>query len=134
MQWETRGARGKSLAEVKRRFDRWRRGCEGCGRIPHELWRLAAEAAAAHGAEETAALLQLNVARLKQWMRGVADEPAPAPATQPQFVELPPLADAAPECTLELEDASGRKLRVSLKGRATAHAVEIGQMLWSTRP
>ena len=36
----------------------------------------------------------------------------------------------AAECTLELEDKSGRKLRILLKGQATTQAVALGRMLW----
>ena len=90
---------------------------------------MAAEAAAVHGPEVTASRLQLDVERLKQWMRslGYPEHAAPPPA----FIELPPLvANSPPECTLEWEDPSGHKLRICLKGQATDHALELGQMLW----
>jgi hypothetical protein len=49
----------------------------------------------------------------------------------PRFFELPPLGLAsAGECTIELEDKSGRKLRVVLKGAATGEAVALGRILW----
>ena len=129
MQSRTQDAAGKkSLAEARRRFERWRRSCRGYGRIPQELWQLAAETAAVHGADVTASQLQLDVKRLKDWMHSLGYPENSAGA--PQFVELPPLmGGSTPECTLEWEDASGHKLRISLKGQATAHALELGQML-----
>jgi len=49
----------------------------------------------------------------------------------PAFVELPSLIMGPPaECALELEDVSGRKLRILLKGPATTQALAIGRMLW----
>jgi hypothetical protein len=85
-----------------------------------------------HGVQETAERLQLEAAKLKQWMRDLGKQ---EPVQQsPQFVELMPLAaDAPPECTLEMEDASGRKLRICLKGDATAQALQLGQMLWRSQ-
>lgn len=129
-----------SLAEARRRFERWRKDRGGGGRIPHELWMAAAEAAAEHGAEGVAADLDVDLGRLRHWMRSVdRGEPEGAAAA---FVELPPLAgfagiaDAGPaaECTLEFEEPSGRKLRISLRGPATAQALELGQVLWRPSP
>lgn len=131
MQNDARQRRTSSLEHAKRRLDRWRRSRRGCGRIPDELWQIAAEAASVHGAQETAARLRLDVGRLKKWMDilGLQDGP---PA---RFVELPPFsAEPTSQCTLELEEPSGRKLRISLKGQATTQAVELGQLLWRDRP
>jgi hypothetical protein len=38
--------------------------------------------------------------------------------------------DPTGECLLELEDTSGRKLRILLKGPATTQAQALGRMLW----
>lgn len=129
------------LAEARRRFERWRKVRGSGGRIPHELWMAAVKAAAAHGAETVAADLDVELGRLRYWMRSVGGgEPDAAPTT---FVELPvipgaaPMADAgaaASECTLEIEEPSGRRLRISLKGPATAQALELGRALWKASP
>ena len=124
-----RAGAGTSLEEVKRRFDAWRREHRWLGRIPNELWRIAGQAAAVHGVEATAERLLLDPSRLDAWLPRT-----PAVATEeeaPAFVELPSLIMGPPaECALELEDASGRKLRVVLKGPATAQTLAIGRMLW----
>ncbi len=117
------------LEAAKRRFDAWRQSHRWLGRIPNELWRLAAETAVRHGVEATARRLLVDPARLKQWLPVV--QPAEAAADAPQFLEFPPLVVAATaECTLELEDTSGRKLRILLRGPATTQAVALGRMLW----
>ena len=118
-----------SLEEAKCRFDAWRRSHRWLERIPKELWRMAAETAAVHGVEATARRLLVDPARLKQWLP--VAEPAAGVAEAPQFLELPPLLVGAPaECTLELEEPSGRKLRILLKGPATTQAAALGRMLW----
>jgi len=123
-------ARGElSLDEARRRFDAWRRRHRWLGRIPHELWRMAAETAAVDGVEVTARRLLVDPARLRQFLPRL--QPAEAAADAPQFFELPPLMlGPLAECTLELEDTSGRKLRILLKGQATTQAVTLGRMLW----
>jgi hypothetical protein len=117
------------LAEAKRGFDQWRRNRRRQRRIPDRLWRMAAKAASVHGVHATACRLRLNSARLKKWLP--APVQVPAFQERPGFVELPWLGAAAlPECTLEAEDGAGRKLRIQLKGEATAHAIALGKMLW----
>ena len=68
---------------------------------------------------------------------------APAAGPPATFVELPALPGAAgranastgaAECTLEFEEPSGRKLRISLRGPATAQALELGRVLWRASP
>ena len=133
MQRKVRAGAGTRLREAQRRFDLWRRDHRWVGRIPNELWRIAGEAAAVHGVEATAERLRLDASRLGAWLPRT-----PAAATEgeaPAFVELPSLIMGPPaECALELEDASGRKLRIMLKGAATAQALAIGQMLWRDQP
>lgn len=123
-------ARGEvSLDEARRRFDAWRRSHRWLGRIPNALWRMAADTAVVHGVEATARRLLIDPARLQQWL--AVAEPVADAAEAPPFLELPPLLVGPPaECTLELEDSSGRKLRIQLKGPATAQAVALGRMLW----
>ena len=129
MQRQESARAGTSLDETERHFDAWRRSHRWLGRIPNELWRMAAVTATVHGVEATAGRLLVNPARLEQWMQVV--EHAEAAANTPQFLELPPLVvGPTAECTMELEDKSGRKLRILLKGQATAQAVALGRMLW----
>jgi hypothetical protein len=128
-------AAGLSLAQAGRRFDQWRR--RNCyGRIPHELWRFAAAVAKVHGVESTAARLHLAEDRLRQWVRRLGNDVEEASSAQAaQFVELPSFDDSStPKCTLEFEEPSGRKLRISLKGTATRQALELGRMLWRGPP
>lgn len=121
------------LAQAKQGFDRWRRGRKRRGRIPDRLWRMAAEAASIHGVHATARELRLNPTRLKVQLHALA--PSQASQETSNFVEIPWMgATPVPECILEVEDELGRKLRVHLKGSATAQAVSLAPMLWGSRP
>jgi hypothetical protein len=113
------------LAEAKRGFERWRRGGKRRGRIPEPLWQIAVDAASIHGVHTTARRLGLNATRLKEWMQTLAQGRASEGA--PRFVELSwPGAALVPECILEAEDRAGRKLRIQLKGSATAQSRVAG--------
>ena len=119
-----------SLEEAKRRFDAWRKSHRWLGRVPNQLWKMAAETAATHGVDATARHLLLSRARLQEWLTRI--EPPARPVVEAlQFLELSPIAfGPAAECTLELEDQSGKKLRIVLKGPATQQAAVLGQLLW----
>jgi hypothetical protein len=117
---------GNRLREAKRRFLRWRQGRRRPGRIPSELWMLAAEAAAEHGIDQTASQLQVKAQRLEQWVERLelSCDSAESPATT--FVELSPVPLASPgECQLEVEGPAGHKLRMSLKGAAVAQLAAV---------
>jgi hypothetical protein len=130
MEMQTTPTIAGGMAEAKRRFERWRRGGKRRGRIPEPLWRMAADAASIHGLHATARRLRLNATRLKEQMQRLARNPALE--DEPRFVELPwPGVASAPECILEAEDRTGKKLRIQLKGSATAQAASLGRMLWT---
>jgi hypothetical protein len=85
--------------------------------------------------ELTAGTLCLDLQRLKRWVEKLGKNGETAEAEAVPFVELPPLNfGPASECTLELEEPSGRKLRIVLRGPATRQAVELGDMLRRSSP
>jgi hypothetical protein len=130
MEMQTTPTVAGDMAEAKRSFERWRRGRKRRGRIPAPLWQMAVDVASIHGVHTTARRLRLNPTRLKGQMQTLARNPAPE--DEPRFVELPwPGVAPALECILEAEDGTGKKLRIQLKGSATAHAVSLGRMLWT---
>jgi hypothetical protein len=132
MRTNAKHASAGQLAQAKQAFARWRRGRKRRSRIPERLWRLASEAASVHGIHATARDLRLNPAKLKEQLHALRQ--SRASEETPTFVELPWTgATPVPECILEAEDLSGRKLRVHLKGSATSQAASLGRMLWGSR-
>ena len=117
------------LAEVKRGFDQWRRSRSRGRQIPEPLWRMAVKAATRYGVPSTARRLGLNSTRLQQQVQRLA--PAQAEQEPCGFIEVPwPGSASLAECILEAEDQSGRKVRIHLKGPATAQAAALGRLLW----
>lgn len=121
------GAADQSLKQLQRRFEQWRGRRRQPGRIPTELWTAAAYAAASQGVQKTADSLRLDARRLKQWMEQLQLSPPSAAQGAPAaFVDLSSmLAGATAECHLEVEETSGRKLRILLKGPAVSHAAAV---------
>jgi len=89
------------LEAVERAFARWRRAKRSPGgRVPDGLWDQAAAAAQAHGRSRTAKRLGLNHSILKR------------------------------EGTFELENETGRRLRVALRGVTPREVGAIACQLW----
>ena len=116
------------LEGLRGRFERWRRTRKARSRIPESLWASAAKAAGTYGLHRTARALRVDYYALKKRVegasvikkRGVA-APAATASEAPggaTFVELPAAWSGGGECTLELEDAGGAKMRVHVKGFA----------------
>jgi hypothetical protein len=114
------------LEGLRRRFERWRQSHRARSRIADPLWAAAVNMADAYGIHLTARALRLNYYALK---KRVEQRSVAAPGLLEEgatFIELPPPVSvdsckggSGPcECTLELEDAGGAKLRVHLQGIA----------------
>jgi len=126
------------LVRLRRRFENWRRTRKAGGRIPDPLWDSAVKLAGVYGLHRTAKALRVNYYALKERVEGeaasgVRDVPEGDGAT---FLELAAtgLACSIPagscDCTLELEDADGAKMRVRLSGVATPDLVALSRSFW----
>ena len=133
-----------NMQKVYRRLKRWRSTHTGRLPIPDSLWAAAAELARAHGINATAKALHLEYGKLKQRAevampavkKRVAKAPADVPrrarrTAPPRFVELmAPSPGSFPGAVVELEGLRGR-MRIELKGVATAELVALSRALWS---
>jgi hypothetical protein len=116
-----------ALDGVRRRFEDWRRARRARSRIPNSLWAAAVRAAGRWGIHRTARALRLDYYSLKDRVEQHSAASPAETADGAAFLELPPPAVGGfvpvpvgrCECTLELEDAGGTKMRVSLKGVPT---------------
>ena len=121
------------LEKLRRRFDRWRETHRVRSRLPDELWASAVRMAGTFGLNRTARALRLDYYVLKKRVEqdGVAiADPGDAP-----FLELvPPPSAGACECTLELEDAAGAKMRAHLKAAEPSHLAAISRSFWTREP
>ena len=121
------------LEGVRRRFERWRRTRKVRSRIPDSLWASAVKVAEMYGIHWTARALRVDYYSLK---REVEQEAAAAPGvpeegTVAAFLEVaPPSRACSCECTLELENVGGAKMRVHLKGIETPDLAALSRSFW----
>jgi hypothetical protein len=106
------------LQRGAKRFAEWRRSHELGTRIPDALSNLAANLASTFGISRTACTLKLDYYALKRRVTEQTPLTLAAPSNAvPAFLELPASTLAASsECFLELENSTGAKMRVHLKG------------------
>jgi len=124
------------LEGLRRRFERWRQTRKVRSRIPEPLWAAAVKVAGTYGIHRTAKTLRVDYYSLKKWVEGapaVTASKMPGRAAGATFLELPPAAWPGPgECTLELEDTSGAKLRVHLKGFGAPDLAALSRSFWQS--
>jgi|ERR1700681_4395514 len=120
----------REVTRVRGRFERWRQGHRSRARIPESLWSEAVELARENGVHATARALRLDYYGLKKRLDGDGRSECTAKTeTKAGFVELLPVA-AVPECVVELENASGAKLKVQLRGHAVPDLITLSHIFW----
>ena len=95
-------------------------------RIPESLWKSAVKLATEHGLNRTARALNLDYYSLKKRVDRASSQP------KSTFVELPssPLSIIS-ECVIELEDATGSRMRVQLKGQDAPDLLALSRSFWN---
>ncbi len=130
------------LVSLRRRFEEWRRTRKVRSRIPEPLGDSAVKPAKKHGLHRTAKALRVNYYASKERVEGEAasDVRNMPEGDAAMFLELaaaPPASSklaGSCECTLELEDTDGAKMRLHLKGTATPDLVALSRSFWRAEP
>jgi len=108
----------------------------GLSRIPESLWAAAVEVAATCGISRTAKALRgnYNVLRKRVEQQVAAAPGGPERPAVATFLELaPPTRVGSCQCTLELEDDSGAKMRVHLQGTEAPDLAALSRSFWELR-
>ena len=125
---------GRSLEQVGQQFKRWRAARSRGQHIPAALWAAAVNMAGQYGLPRVAGVLRVDQDRLQQRLDRVSDA-ALAATVDTRFVELlvKPASTAASrcECSIELENARGAKMRVELNGNGLAGLAGLCSGFWS---
>jgi hypothetical protein len=130
------------VERLRKRFERWRRRRKPRARIPDSLWAAAVKVAGTYGLHRTARAIPVEYYSLK---RRLDQQSAAAgrlePSSQPTFVELAPANDGfatvpagACDCTLELEDPAGSKMRIHLKAATPPDLAALCRSFWNPVP
>jgi hypothetical protein len=115
-----------ALSRTQRKIQQWRQQHRPRARIPEALWREAAQFACTHGINRTARALRLDYYALKKRATAAAGSDQPVP----EFVEILPgsLPASPPQCTIELEEAGGAKMRIHLQGQTLPDLAQLTRM------
>jgi hypothetical protein len=143
MSTKRKGELPARLVSLRRRFEEWRGTRKVRSRIPEPLWVAAVKLAKTYGLHRTAKALRVNYYALKKRVEeevaiGASDISASnAPkGDAATFLELgtaaptPSISADSCECTLELEDTDGARMRVHLGGVATPDLVALSRSFW----
>ncbi len=125
------------LRGVRGRFERWRKMREGRARIPETLWAATVKMAHAYGVSRAARVLGVDYYTLKERVEqeftnnsGVSEGDNPD-GTGATFLELAPLSPTgACQCTLELENVGGAKMRVHFQGSEAPDLTSLSRSFW----
>lgn len=122
------------LEAVRVRFERWRQNRSQGERIPETLWTAAVKLAETHGVAKISTALRIDYYALKKRL-GPA---SPLASSQPQgsvarFVELAsPVRTDSRECTVELENATGAKMRIHVRGGEIPDLAALSRSFWES--
>ena len=136
MRARTSPALAAKFAEVRRAFEHWRRGRPPRSPIPEPLWALAVARAREAGIHATARRLRLNYYALKHRVEAAGPLGTPGTRAAPAFVELVPAGRRLPgvaECVIELADARGATMRISLTGPERPDLAALSRAVWGPR-
>ena len=126
----------EDVEQARRRFVEFRQAHPARSRLPKELWATAAKLARRDGITATARVLGVDRPSLQKW----TDRLEPRASTEspksprrrslgsaaPAFVELLAASTGtATSCVVEVESASGGKLRLDFKTIATGQLAEL---------
>ncbi|HET7090986.1 MAG TPA: hypothetical protein VFL17_20330 [Anaerolineae bacterium] len=127
----------EDVEQARRRFGEFRQTHAARSRLPKELWATAAKLARRDGITATARVLGVDRPSLQKWtdrlQPRVSTKSPKSPrrhrlggSAAPTFVELLAASPGtATSCVVEVESASGGKLRLDLKTIATSQLAEL---------
>ena len=129
------------LEGVRRRFEHWRGAHKARSRIPVGLWATAVRAAGSYGLHRTSKILRLDYYSLKERVgqQSAAALVPPKRIAATTFLELAPVTSSGfamatvdgCECTLEMENSGGAKMRVHLKGNQVPDLAALSRSFWN---
>lgn len=120
------------IEQVHRSLQEWRCRRKHGARIPEDLWIAAVKLAQKYRPARIAHILGLDYNGLKQRLKSAKQHGTREPQTQRGFIELLPFAPSSHcECTIEIEDRRGAKMKLELKGASAGEVAAVSRALWS---
>jgi hypothetical protein len=127
-------SRHPTLKEVQEQFETWRKTREKRTAIPDTLWEAAVSLTPRYSLYQIAKALRLNSNDLK--CRLETSQPILPLSSEKDhaFIDLGLKVPMLPaECSVEMEDQNGGKMRICFKGKAGLDLLELGKAFWGKR-
>ena len=125
-------SKNSTLEEIREQFETWRKTREKRTTIPDVLWEAAISLSPRYSLCQVSKALRLNYSDLKLRVQASQSFLQSSPVIDPAFIDLGlknPIFPA--ECTIEMEDQNGAKMRMYFKGEAGLDLLELGKVFWS---
>jgi len=125
-------SKNSTLEEIREQFETWRKTREKRTTIPDVLWEAAVSLCPRYSLCQVSKALRLNYSDLKLRVQASQSFLQSSPVIDPAFIDLGlknPIFPA--ECTIEMEDQNGAKMRMYFKGEAGLDLLELGKVFWS---
>ena len=121
------------LESVQYQFERWRESKKNAReQIPEHLWEAASKLKNEYPISRISNALRLNHTDLKNRISGKKSKRHKKEQSSPLFLELDCLpSSASSECLVEMEHASGSKMRMRFKGKADLDLLELSKAFWT---
>ena len=122
------------IEKVRLSLQSWRKTRHHGARIPEDLWIAATMLARVHRPATVAHALGLDYYTLKDRVKSASASVCQREQTRPAFVELiPPAPTCLSECSLEIEDRHGSKMKIHLKSSAIPDLAAISNAFLRAR-
>ena len=121
-------AESSQVERARKKFGAWRRSRKVVSRIPDDLWELAVDAAREVGVNQASRALGLEYYALKKRLSASADRPVLEASSFVEFdSSAPPFFT---EWAVEMENASGARMRVAVRSLAGPDVVGLCRPFW----
>ena len=134
-----RGTQGlpARLGSLRRRFEHARKIRKVRSPIPEPLWAAAVKIAGTYGVQRTAKALGVSPCTLKKRIeqKASANDDISQVGAGARFIELVAPTSAGPcQCTLELDNVRGAKMRIQLKSVEMPDLAAMSRSFWNLEP
>ena len=120
-----------TFEEVREQFEQWRRTRRKRGLIPEQLWEAAVSLTKEYTIHEITKTLRLNYQKFKERAQRKEKEKKDPRVTRAQFLELNVShSHKGVECVIEIENLTGRRMKMSLIGETEGDLLEWAQGMW----
>lgn len=124
-----------SLSRLAARIEAWRNGPKKSKQMPEELWQAAMALSKVHSVYHVSQTLRINYKNLKKRVTLQMQKSLPEVKDHlPRFIEVGlERPSSIPECTVEMEDGRGAKMKIHLRGATDLDLFELGRAFWSSQ-